>query len=214
MRIVHHHDAARVLGEVAQRRQWPQIAVHAEHAVGDEELALGGGQILDDLASRIHVLVREDLDRRAAQAAAVDDAGVVQLVGNDDIFLRQDCRDRACIRGESTLKDDDLLDLLELGETALQLHVDFHRSGDGADRARADAEPFDGLERGLPQARMRRQTEIVVRRQIDHGLVVDGRMRLLLVVENAELAEELLLAQRVEFLPQISQRISAHSRPV
>src|SRR5688572_5162164 len=40
MRIVHHHDAAELLGERAQSRQRAEIAVHAEHAIGDEELAL------------------------------------------------------------------------------------------------------------------------------------------------------------------------------
>ena len=40
MRIVDHHDAAELLGERAQLRQRAEIAVHAEDAVGDEQLAL------------------------------------------------------------------------------------------------------------------------------------------------------------------------------
>ena len=40
MRVVHHHDAAGFLGELAQPRQRPEVAVHAEDAVGDEQLAL------------------------------------------------------------------------------------------------------------------------------------------------------------------------------
>ena len=70
MRVVHHHDAAGLFGQVAQRRQRPDIAVHAEDAVGDEQLALRRRQVLDDLARRVHVLVRKDLDGGAAQAAA------------------------------------------------------------------------------------------------------------------------------------------------
>ena len=46
-----------------------------------------GGQSTQDVARRVDVLVREHLDRRAAQAAAVDDAGVIQLVGDDDVVL-------------------------------------------------------------------------------------------------------------------------------
>ena len=38
--VVHHHDAAELLGERAQCRQRTEVAVHAEYAVGDEELAL------------------------------------------------------------------------------------------------------------------------------------------------------------------------------
>ena len=69
MRIVHHHDAAELLGERAQLGQRAEIAVHAEDAVGDEQLALAGRQLLQDLARRVHVLVRKHLDRRAAQPA-------------------------------------------------------------------------------------------------------------------------------------------------
>jgi hypothetical protein len=36
MRIVDHHDAARLLGKVAEGRQRSEIAIHAEHTVGDE----------------------------------------------------------------------------------------------------------------------------------------------------------------------------------
>ena len=45
------------------------------------------GSSAQDLARGVHVLVRKHLDRRAAQAAAVDDAGVIQLVGDDDVVL-------------------------------------------------------------------------------------------------------------------------------
>ena len=88
VRVVHHHDAAELLGE---RRTAPgsgaEVAVHAEDAVGDEQLALRGRQLLQDRARRVDVLVRKHLDRGAAQAAAVDDARVVQLVGDDDVVL-------------------------------------------------------------------------------------------------------------------------------
>jgi hypothetical protein len=35
VRIVHHHDAAELFGEVAELRERAEIAVHAEHTVGD-----------------------------------------------------------------------------------------------------------------------------------------------------------------------------------
>ena len=63
---------------------------------------------------------------------------------------------------------------LNCGEPALELHVHFHGSRDGADRARADAELLDRFERRLLQLRMRRQAEIVVRRQVDDRLVIEG----------------------------------------
>ena len=64
VRIVDHHDAAGLLGERAELRQRAEIAVHAEHAVGDQELPLCGRQLLDDSPRGVDVLVRKDLDRR------------------------------------------------------------------------------------------------------------------------------------------------------
>ena len=104
------------------------------------------GSSRSDLPRGVHVLVREHLDRGAAQAAAVDDARVIQLVGDDDVVLREDRRDRAGVGREAALEDDDGFGLLELGQPALELHVDVHGAGDRAHRAGADAEALDGLD--------------------------------------------------------------------
>src|SRR5437764_6052413 len=87
MRIVDHHDAAEFFGERAQVGYRAKVAVHAEHAVGDEELALRGGQIHKDPPRGADVLVWEHFDSRATEPAAVDDAGVIELVGDDHILL-------------------------------------------------------------------------------------------------------------------------------
>ena len=52
MGIVDHHDAAELVGEVAERRQRSEVAVHAEHAVGDDELPLLAWQRFDNLSRR------------------------------------------------------------------------------------------------------------------------------------------------------------------
>ena len=113
------------------------------------------------------VAMRKDLDRRAAEPRAVDDARVVQLVGNDEVFLGEDGGDGAGVRGEAALKHDSRFGLLELGEPPLELHVNRHRAGDCAHRARADAELLERRQRLLFEPRMRRQPEVVVRREID-----------------------------------------------
>ena len=87
VRVVHHHDAAEFLGDVAQRRQRAEVAVHAEHAVGDEQLALRRRQLRDDAPGGGGILVGKDFDGGPAEAAAVDDARVIELVGDDDIVL-------------------------------------------------------------------------------------------------------------------------------
>ena len=87
VRIVDHHDAAELLGQRAQRRQRPEVAVHAEDAVRDEQRTLSGRQRLQDLSRGVDVLVREHLDGRPAQPAAVDDARVIQLVRHNHIVF-------------------------------------------------------------------------------------------------------------------------------
>ena len=62
----------------------------------------------------------------------------------------------------------------------------------------------------LAEPRVRRQPEVVVRREVDHIAVVDGRPRFLLVFENAQLPVEPLRLERREFGRQVGQRIAAH----
>ena len=164
----------------AELRQRSEIAVHREHAVGDEQLALRRGKFLQDLARRVGVLVRKHFDRRAAQAAPVDDARVIELVGHDDVVFREHGGDGAGVGGEPALKHDDRFDVLERRQPALELHVHLHGAGDGAHRAGARAVLSHGFERRLAQLRVRRQSEIVVGREIDDRLVIERRVSLLL----------------------------------
>ena len=214
MRIVDHHDRAVFFGERRQLGDAAEIAVHREHAVGDQDLLLGGGQLLDDLASRVDVLVREHLDRRLAQPRAVDDAGVIQLVGNDHVLFGEDGGHGAGIGREAALEHHHGFDVLEFREPLFELHVHGHGSRDGANRAGADAVVLDGVERGLHQLRMRRETEIVVRREIDDRLVVEGRVGFRLAFEDAEPAIKALLLQRVEFGRRNARGIFSHKSKV
>ena len=83
VRLVDHQPAAVVAGQPHQVLQRGDVAVHREDAVGDDQraaaprLAQPPGQVLD-----VAVAVDEGLGPR--QPAAVDDAGVVELVGEDD----------------------------------------------------------------------------------------------------------------------------------
>ena len=110
-----------------------EIAVHAEDAVGDDELALPGGQVTQNRARRLDVLVRKHLDRGAAQPAAVDDARVIQLVGDDDVVFREDRLDGAGVRGKTALKDDGGFGALEGRQPPFELDMDRHRARDRAD---------------------------------------------------------------------------------
>jgi hypothetical protein len=77
--------------------------------------------------------------------------------------------------------------------------VDVHGPGDRPDRAGTGAEAADGVERPLAQLRVRGQPEVVVRGKIDDLPVIERRRVALLALENAELAEQPELSQRVKF---------------
>ena len=138
VRVVHHHDRSRTPRRASHSSgSGAEVAVHAEHAVGDEQLAL----------------------RRAAARAGCARAASTSLCGKTLIAARlsrqpsmmlawfsssemmtssfvEDRRHGAGVGGEAALEHDGRLGLLELGEPALELHVDRHRAGDRAHRAR------------------------------------------------------------------------------
>ena len=89
VRVVHHHDAAELVGQIAELRKRAEIAIHAEHAIGDEQRALIARERRHDLSGGRDVAVREDFDGGAAQARTVDDAGVIQLVGDDHVVTAE-----------------------------------------------------------------------------------------------------------------------------
>ena len=146
------------------------------------------------------ILVAEDLDRRPREPRAVDDAGVVQLVGEDEVLFAQDGADRAGVGRKAALEDDAGFDVLEAGDLFFELHVDAHGSGDGAHGAGAHAERARGGQRGLNELGVVGQAQVVVAGQVDDFAPVVVADRGLLVVEDAELEVGALGAEFVEDL--------------
>jgi hypothetical protein len=86
--IVHHGHHTIALGDLVQLVQRCNVAVHAEYPVRDQDAASIVRQILLDHTLRvgsIAVLVHQYLGAR--QAAAVDDRGMVEPVGEDHVLL-------------------------------------------------------------------------------------------------------------------------------
>jgi hypothetical protein len=119
-------------------------------------------------------------------------------------------RNGAGVGGEAALEHHRRFGPLETRQPLFQLDMQGHGAGDGADRARADAERLDRLARPLAQQRVRRQAEVVVRRQVDHRSVIEFRARLLLAVEHTQSAEESLFAKRRELTVEKAQGVERH----
>ena len=73
------------LGEVADAAEVGDVAVHREHAVGGDQAEARVGGLVSLRLEVVHVAVRVAQPLRLAEADAVDDAGVVQLVGDDGV---------------------------------------------------------------------------------------------------------------------------------
>ena len=136
MRVVDHHDRSVFFGEVAERGQRADVSVHREDAVGDQQLLAGFGLDAGKLFLGVRdVFVAEDENLRLREARAVDDRGVIQRVGDDEVVFAEHGRDGAGVGGESGLEDDAGFDVLEVGDLFFEFHVNLHGAGDGADGA-------------------------------------------------------------------------------
>ena len=164
------------------------------------------------------VFVAEDQNLRLREARAVDDRGVVQRIGDDEIVLAQHGRHRPRIGREAGLEDHAGFHVLEARDLLLEFHVDLHRAGDGAHRARSHAEFARRLQRRLAQLGMRGQPQIIVRGQVDDFLAVERADRRLLVVEHAQLEVRALGLEFVELVGEIGERVGAgcggHGKPL
>ena len=82
--VVHDHDRVVLACEPDDVGELREVALHREDAVRDHELAGLSRRGGKTVAQRSHVRMRVDaLVRRTRQANRVDDARVVQLVGED-----------------------------------------------------------------------------------------------------------------------------------
>ena len=111
---------------------------------------------------------------------------MVQLVGEDEVFLAEDGADSSRIGREATLKDHASLDILEARNPLLELYVDAHGSGDGADGARAYSKRVCRGDGGLNELGMVGQAQVIVAGQVDDLAPVVMAHGRLLVVEHAQ----------------------------
>ena len=114
----------------------------------------------------------EDFDGGFREARAVYDRSVIQFVGNDQVFFTQDCRHRSRVGHKAGLKNHAGLDLFKAGDLFFEVHVHLHGSSDGTDGTGAHAEFSRGDDCRAAQRGMGRQSEIVIRTEIDHFLTV------------------------------------------
>ena len=148
------------------------VAVHGEHAVGgDQAEARAGG--LGQLGLEVgHVVVQVAEALGFAEADAVNDAGVVQFVGDDGVLRPEQRLEQAAVGVEAGGVEDRVFGAEELAELGLELLVDALRAADEAHAGQAVAPLVDRRLGRRGHGRMLRQAQVIVGAQVEHRLAV------------------------------------------
>ena len=157
------------------------------------------------------VFVAEDFDFGAGEAGTVNDAGVVELVGEDEVVFAEDGGDGPGVGGESGLEDDAGFDAFEGGDFFFELHMEAHGSGDSANSAGAYAVVADGGDGGFFEPGVVAEAEVVVAGEVDDlfaVVVADGGLG---VVEDAEPEEGSALAEVLQLGGEVGELRAAGS---
>ena len=101
MRIVHHDQRAVFVGQVADVGQVRDVAVHREHAVCGNQAKPCPSRLLQLCLQVLHIAVQVAIALRLAQPHAINDAGVVQFVGNDGVLRPEQGLEQAAVGVET-----------------------------------------------------------------------------------------------------------------
>ena len=162
------------LHDLPERRNIP---VHAVNRLGhDENTAVPCARPAQMTLQLARVIVWKNPQLRAAQPRGVDETGMAKLVENDDILAGAKRGDRPHRRRVTAGETQSGPGALESRDRLLQALVRRERPANQAGCARAKAGPLPLGHRGLPECRMARQPQIVVRGKINQRAATGNDM--------------------------------------
>ena len=206
-------DAQERAVAVAQGADLVQLrdrAVHGKHTVGEHQLearAFGIGLLQATLqVGHLVVLVAPALG--LAQANAVDDGGVVELVADDGVGLAQQRFEQTAVGVKSGRVQDGVFGAQESGQTGFQGFVQVLCAANEAHRTQAITVGAQGFVRGLDHGGVAREPEVVVGAQVD-DLAAIGRLDLSALVagDDAFAFHQALGLQALQFGLDVGQKI-------
>lgn len=151
------------------------------------------------------IFVAEDFDLGPGEACTVDDGGVVEFVGQDEIFFAQDRADGAGVGGEAGLEDNAGFNIFEGGDFFFELHMNAHGAGDGADCAGSHAVFTDGADGGFFELGVIAKAEVVVAREVDDLAAVVGADGALYVVQLTQFEEGASTLEVIELSGEVGE---------
>ena len=174
--VVDHDERVELVGQVADAPEVRNVAVHGKNAVrcNDDPLAARLARARELDAQVGHVAVFIAVAVRLAQPHAVDDARVVQLVGDDGVVRAEQRFKEAAVGVEAGGIEDGVLHADKIGDPALKRLVDLLCAADEAHGRKAEAPLVIALFRRGDQARVVGKTEIVVGAHIHNAACGGG----------------------------------------
>ena len=164
VRVVAHQPGIVRLGQGLHLGQRRQIAVHAEHAIGQDQAPAGaGGKFTQQLVEMIEIVVAEKVSLGAGELGARQQARMAQLVGEDHIAHPHQARHDAEIGEVTAAEHYGIIGALQRRQTRFEGLVERMIAGDQTRRAGADAVALGGFGRARLDPRVLRQVEIIVR---------------------------------------------------
>ena len=197
VRVIHQQQCVVTLGEVEQRGQRGDVAVHAEHAVGDDHPLPCSG-LCERTFQKGGVAVRIAHRLRTGQPHAVDQRGVVELVRKHRRLAPDKRGDRADVRLIAGGKKQGARQLHVIGQLFLQTLVRDVVSGDQVRRSRPHAVTPHPLDCRFDQARMIGKPEVIVAAEGKVLAPVHRHVRTLRAVERQSMAQEAVALEGVE----------------
>ena len=152
VRLVDDDAGAMAAGQLDDSLQRREIAIHRKDRVGDDRRPPSAGAA-QPVGQRVQVGVRVDDRLGAGQAAAVDQGGVVEGVGEHDLTRAGQGRHDAGIGQEARAEQRTRLRALERRQLLLELAVRGHVARDQARRSGARAPLQRKASRGGAHAR-------------------------------------------------------------
>lgn len=165
--IVNQEHGVVLFAELDHLVQLGRITVHRENAVGHHQpqpLVLVHLELFLEVG---HVGMLESIVHGAAQPDAVDQRGMNQAVGDDDIILGQDGLEHPGVGIHAGREEDGVFRTQELGHLPFQLLVDVLGAADKAHRGHSEAPGFQPLVGGLDHLGMAGQAEVIVGAHVD-----------------------------------------------
>ena len=172
--VVHHDQSAVFVGQVADALQVGDEAVHGEDTVGGDQLDAAVFGLFQLGLQVFHVVVLIAQSLGFAQADAVDDGGVVQLVGNDGVLRAEQRLEQAAVGVEAGRIEDGVVHTQELADLVFQFLVQFLCAADEADGGQAVAPLVIAVLGRLDHFRVVGQAQIVVGAHIHHIVSLGG----------------------------------------